>query len=1062
MTPMTLRRIVTVFLIIFLLALTALAQKPKNFDTQYVLGGGEEELLEAAEWYFGYGDIKRALPLFVKLHDRYPGTNAYRYYAGICYLGKTDEQDKAIKLLEDAYTRNPKLLNLLFYLGKAYFFNYKFDEAIGYFKLAMESSKTSGLNRRKIPRFLKHCKNAKELMAATQEERLLIENLGAPVNTEDDEYVPLVSFDESVLMYTYKGKRSRGGRQNMYGEPDADGEYYEDIYRSYRLGNKWLDPEDIGYRINGNYHDASIALSPDGEQLFIYKDENGGDIYESFKDGDLWPSAVKLYGDVNTQHYEGHVSISINGKTLYFVSDRPGGMGGKDIYKAKLQEDGSWGQIRNMGPKFNTEFDEDAPFIHANGGLLYFSSQGHNSMGGYDIFFSTLKDGKWEKAINLGMPINTPNDDIFYVVSANGERAYFSSARKGGLGGQDIYVVKPGVYGKKPVLALIKGLIQSNGKFVEAKVRVTNVTTDESYGIYKGNSNSGNYLIALPPGYDYKIDFVVEGENMHSENIDLTKLEVYLEIEQDFELNAKRNPFIDSTNNIQNALNEKLEEIRLAKEELAVERELHSESADSITPADTIEPATVKLYLLDENGRIIMVSTKNNSGIFNFTQVVVKKKYSFMLDSKNSELEDEIIIMITDENGQQRTIVTTVISATAEEAAYLESSNVLKLRLPGDEQPEEIAMVEPEPEPESEPEPEPEPPAAATANFKNILFDFDKTSLRLKSKQELDKVSDFMRQNDNAQLELGGHADAIGTEEYNMALSTSRAQSAAQYLVDKGVRQDRVALYAYGESDATASNTNADGSDNAAGRQLNRRVEFSATGKFSRLSKGRLVALRKARIIAGTTANIIYKVQVAAYRYPEKYNNKKLASLGELQALNVNEITRFTIGEFRTLREARKFKNMVVNQGTKDAFITAEVGGERRYLNELDGTRKGYASRKKRKYISPEAIAAYKKVMDLYGENQAPGLSFKVQVGAYRNADNYTSSDVRDLGRVDYKKLGDNITRFTIGSFASLRGAEKFRQKVLKRGVDDAFITALYNGKRILVADLIANNFFVL
>ena len=171
-------------------------------------------------------------------------------------------------------------------------------------------------------------------------------------------------------------------------------------------------------------------------------------------------------------------------------------MGGKDIYMATLQEDDSWGQIKNMGPKFNTEFDEDAPFIHANGNLLYFSSQGHNSMGGFDIFFSTLKDGKWGKPTNVGAPINTPNDDIFYVVSANGERAYFSSARKGGMGGQDIYVVQPGIYGKKPVLALIKGIVKNNGRFVEAKVKVTNITTDESYGIYKGNANTGNYLIA--------------------------------------------------------------------------------------------------------------------------------------------------------------------------------------------------------------------------------------------------------------------------------------------------------------------------------------------------------------------------------------------------------------------------------------------------------------------------------------------------------------------------------------------------------------------------------------
>ena len=246
------------------------------------MGGGEAVLLEDAEWYFGYGDYKRALPVFLKLDNRYPGTIEYKYYLGICYLHKNDEQEKAIDYLEKVYREKPKLPDLLYYLGRAYFLNYRFDEAVGYFKLAKESKKTTDEKRGKINRLLENCTNGKEIVANYIEGKLEIENIGPPVNTEFAEYVPLVSSDESVMIFTYKGKRSKGGLQNFYGEPDPEGEFYEDVFISYRLGNKWLDPEGIGYRINSNGHDAAIALSPDGQQLFVYKDDKGGDIFVSY------------------------------------------------------------------------------------------------------------------------------------------------------------------------------------------------------------------------------------------------------------------------------------------------------------------------------------------------------------------------------------------------------------------------------------------------------------------------------------------------------------------------------------------------------------------------------------------------------------------------------------------------------------------------------------------------------------------------------------------------------------------------------------------------------------
>ncbi|MBL4754175.1 MAG: OmpA family protein [Flavobacteriales bacterium] len=1234
---MIFRIVVLLSFCIFLSSRIGYGQDKNDFSTDYIMGGGEAELLEDAEWFFGIGDYRRALPIFVKLNLRYPGTNVYQYYAGICYLEKTDEQDKSIDLLETAYSVDPKLIDILFYLGRAYMVNYKFDEAIGYFILANDKKKTSAANRVQIARFIEQCENAKALTAKKPEQVLVLENLGPPVNTENDEYVPLLSADESVMIYTYKGKRSRGGLINIYGEPDPDGRYYEDIFSAYRLGNTWLDSDPLGPRVNSDYHDASVALAPDGLSLFIYKDENGGDIYISRFTRNSWDRPEPVPGKVNTKHYEGHVSISVDERTLFFVSDRPGGFGGQDIYQATLQEDETWGDIVNLGPDINTPYDEDAPFIHANGELLYFSSKGHNSMGGFDIFYATLKFGKWVAPDNIGPPVNTPNDDNFYVVSASGERAYFSSGRAGGYGGQDIYVVKPGVFGKKPVLAVIKGVVKNNGRVTPTDINITNTSTNEPYGAYKANASSGNYLITLPPGSDYKLDFMVKGEVVHSENVDITDLNVYVEVAQDFELSAKKNPLMGSSNALQVLLDEKLTDIETAKLVLELEQKLSGPQDSSVesTPGEI-----VKLYLLDQNGEVLMTSLKDEKGEFNFAGQEMQDYYSMLLDASESDVDEEVIVLITDKDGTERLITTWVIHATEEEVALLEGTKVLvtpeamaeakeearinleqlqkrkaaarRVRLVADaerrlfavspgpltaqdslrikaeaealvtkeeeirikSESEVLAQGQEEARTKKEEEAQQQALAAAnakkerearlkaevaaqakeardeesrlkaeaaaladaaeeaqlnaealgaddskkaakvraeaealaeqakaaqlkaeeaglakaeaqardlelaqqttsaTSKFDNLLFDFNKSTLRTKSKKELDALLIYLSKNTTAKIVIAGHADAIGTHKYNMKLSEQRTQRAAAYLIQGGANESQLLLYAFGKTRPVAANANNDGTDNPSGRQLNRRAEFSATVATMNLKGGKLIAFsrKKARQSGylnglASTKGIFYKVQVAAYKHPENYKHGKLDDLGTVASRDVNGIARFTLGRFDNLKEARQFKKLIVKRGTADAFITAEVDGKRKYLHELgrpSAPTSVLATAKVQKPISPAAMAAYRRIMNKFGDEIIEGMEFNVQVAAYKHAENYSSKKATGLGNVKSKKLDDSITRFTIGSFKTLKEAENFRKKVLDTGINDAFVTAKYNGNRVLVKDLIANNFYML
>ena len=197
----------------------------------------------------------------------------------------------------------------------------------------------------------------------------------------------------------------------------------------------------ISQNINTNSHEASINLTADGQTLIVYKDDGGdGNIYFSKWDGNDWTSIQSFGSDINSKYWESHACLSADNNTLYFVSDRPGGYGGRDIYRCVKLPNGLWSKSLNVGPTINTKYDEDGPFISADGITLNFSSIGHKSMGGFDIFVSMIEeDKKFSEPRNIGYPINTTDDDVFFVTSPDGKRGYFSSAKAGGLGDKDLY-----------------------------------------------------------------------------------------------------------------------------------------------------------------------------------------------------------------------------------------------------------------------------------------------------------------------------------------------------------------------------------------------------------------------------------------------------------------------------------------------------------------------------------------------------------------------------------------------------------------------------------------------
>jgi hypothetical protein len=489
----------------------------------------ELDSLGKAQLLFEEQNFQLSYPIYNELQKNHPKELYLKYVTGIAGLYRSDLHAQSLEFLLQVYEKNRKAADIEFDLARAYHYNYKFDEALALLQNYLKNTKLPEKQRTRALQLSDYCQNAKLLVASPV--NATIENLGDIVNTVSSEYVPVVSSDESVMIFTYVGDQSTGGRQNAYNQPDSLGIFYEDVFITHKEGDSWVVPSSAGTNINTSGHDAAIAISNDGQKLFIFKDDryDGGDIYISTLENGNWSVPEKLKGDVNTPAWEGSASLSADEKTLYFTSEMPSGFGGRDLYKATLDADGRWGNIKNLGPKINTALDDDAPFIHPDGHTLIFSSKALNSMGDYDIFVSRYStvDSSWSTPENLGYPVNTPDDDRYLVLSANGERGYYASGKAGGFGLQDIYVVDMPDNFNRPVVAMVNGKITLDDKPVNALISVK-VDGNKPLGEFHSSSTDGDYLVNLEPGHTYKISYSLAGHTSQEEELDITTLKEFL------------------------------------------------------------------------------------------------------------------------------------------------------------------------------------------------------------------------------------------------------------------------------------------------------------------------------------------------------------------------------------------------------------------------------------------------------------------------------------------------------------------------------------------------------
>ncbi|MBI9060373.1 MAG: PD40 domain-containing protein [Marinilabiliaceae bacterium] len=455
-----------------------------------------------------------AIDLFKHMLKTDPEDVDVLYNLGHCYLNTSNGPDTAIVYFEKAYgllAEEEHITNfgvdIQLSIGKSHQLMLQPKQAIPIYERLIEQLPPEDEDLiLETRREIEICENAIELMNSPVV--LKVHNLGENINTKYDDHSPLISADETLLLYTSR-------RSSSYSEKMPDGQYAERIYSSSIKNKDWTKSKSLKELFRKPGHEAGVCLSADGQELYIYRNDiDGPNIYVSLYDGSTWAEPVKLPNPINTKFAETHASVSPDKSVLYFTSDRPGGFGGLDIYRSRLLPNGEWGKPQNLGSDINTQYDEETPIIHPDGRTLYFSSEGHNSMGQYDIFYShSLADSTWSVPQNMGYPINTPDDDFFFVPTTTQNLAYYASSKyEDNMGGSDIYLIE---YEEPEInrLAVFKGTVNStdDAPIENVRVHVTKADDNSAAGVYRPHPGTGKYVLILEAEGQYKIRYAGEG-----------------------------------------------------------------------------------------------------------------------------------------------------------------------------------------------------------------------------------------------------------------------------------------------------------------------------------------------------------------------------------------------------------------------------------------------------------------------------------------------------------------------------------------------------------------------
>ena len=816
---------------------------------------------------FMYEDnFEEALKMWRLAEDKDPNNPNVWYNIGVCCKNTSKDREmselylrKALDYVNPKYKRGEHKertapIDCYYHLGSVLRMLGKYDESTEMLTKAKKLAQENGRDKlvELIDEEMEITVNAKNISTRKSCLKMEVENIGDVVNSEYSDHSPIISCDGRTLYFTSKRPNSLGS------------EGYENIYVTTKDDDgKWRAPEMLPVGINTKGSNESVvALSPDGKELYFFRSGTSlqGNLYvvEKGRNGS-WGKPSNLSATINTKYRESHVTISPDGGSMYFTSDRPGGFGGLDIYVMKKLPNGQWSEPKVLPAEVNTPRDEEYPFVHPNGSVLYFNSKGHESVGGYDVFFSRInEDGTFSPAENMCSPINTPDNDICYSLSCDGKTAYVAGVRADSYGEYDLYVIQDKT--EESNMIVYRGSVKYADNAIPKGVLVwvKNNTNGADLGSYKLDS-LGNYTCYLLPSNDYSLTYSKNGEKLS----DMQKTPADEEVTN----------FRESGNPVQ------LDDVILpllihdASITLYGNNEL---TADAISVLNKVRKTADEL---NEESRVLCINFEFDENQIAANSPQMKRVVDYLSKS----------VKPTDMSYNERPMERNLYNVTVLYEPELIVDN-----------PVEQIMD--------------------TVEIGNVYFDFDKYNIKSEYEEILNKLAAFMTDNPGAKIEVGGHCDYTGTDEYNYLLSGRRAMAVKDYLVAKGVKQDKVEVVKYGESKPIANN------NRSSLRKYNRRVDFrvliQGSEAYLKIAEANIVDDGKPDNIgkAANTANKakVYRVQVFALVTPKPVNS---FGIPNLKVREINGIYKYYIGNFSTYDEAKQVLDNLDEQYRSSAII---------------------------------------------------------------------------------------------------------------------------------------------
>ncbi len=737
---------------------------------------GSKALAEA-DRYFGIRNYEAALPMYLEAIKGGEKDAMAHYKAGVCYQKSTEisEQSRAIPYLEYALKNGASVPNTVYFeLGDLYLRNEEIQEAMDSYGRFKESAKGDKKAISKADRAIEICHNAVTFMSVNRP--AIVRNFGTSVNTKYTEYNPVVSADESVMAFTAL-------RPNT-GKTRSGDKFIEEILISYNKSGTWTEP--VVVPVASDYNVGTAGISSDGQRMLIFMGgaTDPGNIFVINKTGETWSNPSILSNTLNSKYLESTASITPDGKTIYFGSDRLGGAGGMDIFRIDLQANGSWSAPVNLGSPINTKDNEDAPYIHPDKKTIFFTADGHNTMGGRDIFFSKLINNKWTRPENMGYPINTTANDNYFTLIADGTRGYFSSDRKGGVGAQDIYYMDMPEGSSSIPLTMIKGRILNTetGKPMPTKIYlIDNETNKKLDFVYDPDPETGNYLIILPPAKNY--DMVIESEGFlpYTLNINVPNQDYFYELYQQINLKTikqfdvvvgqevqVKNAFYDANQDVKADLR-KTHEAKLVQ---SGNVDIYDMMLDLVAAGDQ-EGIDYVLDLIHMSNTIENIDFDDTNA-----KLEVANREYYYDESDESKFEKKKV--------DDKTILSLPTFMVTEEAS--KQKNLPKKTSTFDK--------------------------AALTKLAKVYFDAGKSDLKPQYNAQLDGLLTELQKYPDLGVEISGFASAEGTEELNRELSNKRAITVLDYFNHKGVVRRRIVAKGYGAT-----------KDQSAAKEEGRRVE---------------------------------------------------------------------------------------------------------------------------------------------------------------------------------------------------------------------------------------------